>query len=96
VKYSTHNFSRGTLSHHYHFIALIPETPTLRKLISHPYTLTVTKASGENREEPSQGRNILFSRRGERMVSKMLCQRVLLTPEVTMSSHAGVRKANRL
>jgi hypothetical protein len=95
VKYSTHSFSRGTLSHHYHVIALIPESPTLRKLISHPYTLTVTKASGENREELSQGRNILLSR-GERMVSKMLCQLVLLTPEVTMSSHAGVRKANRL
>jgi putative transposase len=47
----------ATFSNHYHFVAFIPEAPTLRKLISHLHTLTATEA---NRFDNSQGRKVRF------------------------------------
>ncbi len=42
---------------HYHFVAFIPEAPTLRKLISHLQALTATEV---NRLNSSQGRKVWF------------------------------------
>jgi len=44
-------------ANHYHFVALIPEAPTFRRLIRHLHTLTATEA---NRFDNSQGRKVWF------------------------------------
>ena len=52
------------------------------------------RPAGQKRKNDHWGRNLVLQERW--MMSTMLCQPMLSTPDVVVLSHAGVRKTNRL